>query len=148
MREIVRIVCKHEDGFYKVSKIRPSSCDSCGSANLCGVRKEFEFLAKNSIAENGDPLSREDFKPGQEVYIELSEIPISKISFIVYGFPTLFFVFSLVFFLSVLKLSETLSLLFSFLVLAVSFLGLAFYDRRVKRKKNLYPKIVGLKDKN
>ncbi len=129
--EVVSIIDKNT---AEVLKLRAEACSSCGSASICGVKKELKFKAENP--------KKLDLKVGERVKIEIPEISLTKISLIVYGIPTLSLILSLVVFLAILKLPEINSLLFSLIPLLLSICVVRLYDKNYRAKKGNKPRII------
>jgi len=134
MKEKVEVCSIKENNMVEVKKIRAEACASCGSASVCGVKKEFKFNA-------GNP-DKIDLKPGDNVVIEIPEISLTKISFIVYGIPTIVLIFSLLIFISIFRISEINSLFFSLIPLLLSIVVVILYDKKYKLRSGNKPRII------
>ncbi len=118
-----------------LKKVRPEACGHCHAKAVCGVKKEFEFHAVNNTGEK--------VSEGERVWIELPDISLSKLSFLVYGFPVIVLVATLLLAIEVFSFSELSSLLMAAVFFFLSFLVLRLYDKRVVSKKKEYrPKVL------
>jgi len=118
-----------------LKKVRPEACGHCHARAVCGVKKEFEFHAVNNTGES--------VSEGEKVWIELPDISLSKISFLVYGFPVIVLVATLLLAVEVFSFSELPALLMAAVFFFLSFLVLRSYDKRVVSKKKEYrPKVL------
>ena len=102
---------------YKSSSC--SHCSCCSEANKMGSNFEFKI---NQKVELGDLVT-----------LEISEKDVVKAAFIAYIFPPIFMILGYIV-ADYLELSETKSIIGSFLGLGVGFIFLAVYDRIFAKK--------------
>lgn len=114
------IIEKIQDNHATVKFYKDSACASCSACS-----GESKFGQKISIDLNKNL----NFKIGDEITIEIDDIILLKLSFIVYIFPALAMILGY-FVLDFLNFSQGVSIIGSFSALLLSFLALYFYDKR------------------
>ncbi|KLO22954.1 MULTISPECIES: SoxR reducing system RseC family protein [unclassified Marinitoga] len=129
MREIF-IVNSIEGEKVKLISTRSSSCESCslnGACNLTG-----------SNSERLMTIEKKEFRKipdiGDYVVIEIPDFSISKISFIIYGFPLTLFIALLVITYTLTK-NDTQAFVAGIVGLAIAYGIIAYVDRTVFKKK-------------
>lgn len=129
MREVF-IVNTIEEDVVKLISTRSSSCESCsisGACNLTGSNSE-RVMSVEKKQFNKMP------NVGDYVVVEIPDFSISKISFIIYGFPLISFILLLLISYYITK-NDMQSFLFGLLGLVGAYGVIAYLDRTVFKKK-------------
>lgn len=117
------IVQKIKDNTITVKLFKDSSCSHCSQCHGASkYGKDFEFTTDKSV------------QIGDLITLEIAEKEVIKAAAIAYIFPPIMMILG--YFVSdKLGFSESQSILASFLFLALSFVGLFFYDKFFAKKK-------------
>lgn len=133
MREVMSVVEVKDKYVYLLTQ-RAGECESCELHGACSVTGGPDLKIR---AKKNEGL---ELKEGDMVVVELPKVSITKMSFIVYGLPLMvFLVFTILFYL--LGFGDVKSFLFGLASMAITYVGIAIYDR--KKLKDLYfPEII------
>ncbi|MGL4392049.1 MAG: SoxR reducing system RseC family protein [Fusobacteriaceae bacterium] len=128
------IIKKIEKDFILINFYKDNACSSC---NVCSKDAKMSNTIKINTQENLN------FYIGKEISLEINDNTILKLSFITYILPAVFMFIGYFVSESIFNFSQNISILFSFIFLALSFLGLFFYDKkRIKKYGNEDIKIL------
>lgn len=114
-----------KDNHARVKFYKDSACASCSA---CSGETKFGQKISINLKENGN------FKMGDEITIEIDDMVLLKLSFIVYILPAVAMILGYII-LDFFKFSQGISILGSFGALVLSFVALYFYDK--KRVKDI-----------
>ncbi|WGS64479.1 SoxR reducing system RseC family protein [Marinitoga aeolica] len=129
MREVF-VVNTIDEKRVNLISTRSSSCESCALSGACNLT--------GSNSERIMGIEKEQFKKipeiGDYVIVEIPDFSVSKISFIIYGFPLLSFLITLLIAYSITG-KDMISFLYGLLGLGISYGVIAYLDRTVFKKK-------------
>ncbi|KAF2955937.1 SoxR reducing system RseC family protein [Marinitoga sp. 38H-ov] len=129
MREVFIVNSISEDRINLIST-RSSSCESCsisGACNLTGSNNERVMSIEKKEFKNIPNI-------GDYVVVEIPDFSVSKISFIIYGFPLLSFIILLLISYYFTK-NDMQAFLFGLLGLGGAYGIIAYLDRTIFKKK-------------
>ncbi len=126
------VVVKVEGKKVLVQKERTSACGSCPAHMFCTTDKQFASIEADA---NGFSL-----QPGDHVIVEIPNVSGAKTSLLLYTWPTVVFIGTLV--VASKFLSDLYSLLLAAAAVGCYYLFVRQYDKRFR--KSFKPKIVGL----
>ncbi|MGL4642622.1 MAG: SoxR reducing system RseC family protein [Cetobacterium sp.] len=120
-----------------VSMYKESACSHCNNCSESAkIANTFTFIS-----------DRDDIKKGDIITFEMEDNQVFKAAMIVYILP-LIFMFLGYYLGTKIGFSEGKSILTSFISLAITFLGIFFYDRKiVKHKMERAVKIIDIERK-
>lgn len=129
MREVFVVNSINEHNIDLIST-RSSSCESCAISGACNLT--------GSNSERIMRIEKNQFKKmpniGDYVIVEIPDFSVSKISFIIYGFPLLSFLIALLIAYSITG-KDMISFLYGLLGLGISYGVIAYLDRTIFKKK-------------
>ncbi|BBE30779.1 hypothetical protein OSSY52_09200 [Tepiditoga spiralis] len=133
MREIMSVIEVKDKYVYLLTQ-RAGECDSCELHGACSITGGPDLKIRAKRNENLE------LKEGDTVVVELPKVSITKMSFVVYGLPLIVFLsFTILFYL--LGFGDVKSFLFGLTSMAITYTGIAIYDRK-KLKDSYFPEII------
>ena len=129
MRELMNVK-EVKDGYVYMLTQRKVTCESCAMSGACSIMGSPDTKVK---AKNIDKL---DLKEGDYVVVELPNVSVTKLSFLVYGIPLIvFIVFTVLFYY--LNFGDYVSFLLGLAATALSFVFMGYLDRHKFQDKYL-----------
>ncbi|AEX85080.1 hypothetical protein XO10_03260 [Marinitoga sp. 1135] len=133
MREVFMVGNIEDNNVYLISNMS-SACETCTLNGACSAGSSQRTMKINKSQFEKMPSI------GDYVVIELPEFSVSKISFIIYGFPLIMFILFLVIAYFITK-SDTYAFVSGIIGISISYGVIAYLDRTVFKKK-YQPKVI------
>jgi sigma-E factor negative regulatory protein RseC len=126
MEEIGKVIAVERD-MATVRLVRHDQCGKCGACGM-GASPSIDFTVDNKIKA----------QPGQDVVVTLSDYSLFKAAFLVYTIPLIMLVLGYLLGEQVAKIyqyneTELFGVITGLILLALSFVGLHYFVRRIDR---------------
>ena len=136
MKEIGRVIAVESDK-ATVRLVRHAQCEKCGACGM-GASPLMDFTVYNKIGA----------RPGQDVVVTISDYSLFRAAFLVYSIPLIMLVLGYLVGEQVAracqyKATELIGAITGLILLALSFVGLYFFDRQVDQARYL-PRLTAI----